>query len=52
MVNYLCFDIEEHKLDHRGMAGGALQGKFFWEKYESNREFLYQQDLMIKRKDS
>lgn len=48
MANYLCFDIEEQKLGHKGMNGGARQCKPFWEKYVDNRELLYKQALKIK----
>jgi hypothetical protein len=48
MANYLCFDIEEQKLGHKGMNGGARQCKPFWEKYIDNKELLYKQALQIK----
>ena len=48
MANYLCFDVEEQKLGHKGMNGGARQCKPFWEKYVTNRELLYEQALKIK----
>ena len=48
MANYLCFDIEEQKLGHKGMNGGARQCKPFWDKYVNNKELLHQQALLIK----
>ena len=48
MANYLCFDIEEQRLGHKGMNGGARQCKPFWEKYVNNRELLYTQASKIK----
>ncbi len=48
MANYLCFDIEEQKLGHKGMEGGARQCKPFWAKYFDNRELLHKQALEIK----
>lgn len=48
MANYLCFDVEEQKLGHKGMNDGARQCKPFWEKYVTNRELLYEQALKIK----
>lgn len=48
MANYLCFDIEEQKLGHKGMNGGERQCKPFWEKYVDNRDLLYKQALKIK----
>lgn len=48
MANYLCFDVEERKLGHKGMNGGARQCKPFWEKYVTNRELLYEQAQKIK----
>lgn len=50
MANYLCFDIEEQKLGHKGMDGGTRQCKPFWEKYADNRELLHKQALEIKIK--
>jgi putative restriction endonuclease len=48
MANYLCFDIEEQKLGHKGMDGGTRQCKPFWEKYVDNRELLHKQAMEIK----
>lgn len=48
MANYLCFDVEEQKLGHKGMDGGTRQCKPFWEKYVDNRELLHKQAMEIK----
>lgn len=48
MANYLCFDVEERKLGHKGMEGGQRQCKPYWEKYVDNRDLLHKQAEEIK----
>lgn len=52
MANYLCFDIDEQKLGHKGMGGGARQCKPFWDKYVNNKELLRKDALLIKRESN
>lgn len=54
MANFLCFDIEEQKLGHKGMDGGTRQCKPFWEKYVDNRELLHEHalEIMLSKKHS
>lgn len=50
LANYLCFDIEEQKLGHKGMEGGLRQCKPFWDKYVEHKEQLHKEAEEIRKK--
>ena len=50
LANYLCFDVEEQKLGHKGMEGGLRQCKPFWNKYADHKEQLHKEAEEIRKK--
>lgn len=50
MANYLCFDVDEQKLGHKGMAGGERLCRPFWNKYVNSKEQLHEEAEEIRKR--